>query len=106
MALIDFNKLKEKSTEALNSTSQFLGNAKDKTMELTNSTIHALLKGIDLNGLLSKVDEYQQKTGKDASKLIDFINNLINKYRVDFVDDSKVKGTLNHLFYATFQVVP
>ena len=76
MALIDFNKLKEKSTEALNNTSQFLGNAKDKTMGLTNSTIHALLKGIDLDGLLSKVDEYQQKTGKDASKLIDFINNL------------------------------
>ncbi len=25
MALIDFNKLKEKSTEALNNTSQFLG---------------------------------------------------------------------------------
>ena len=76
MALIDFNKLKEKSTEALNNTSQFLGNAKDKTMELTNSTIQVLLKGMDLDGLLSKVEEYQQKTGKDASKLIDFINNL------------------------------
>ena len=76
MALIDFNKLKEKSTEALNNTSQFLGNAKDKTVELTNSTIQAWLKGMDLDGLLSKVEEYQQKTGKDASKLIDFINNL------------------------------
>lgn len=76
MALIDFNKLKEKSAEALNNTSQFLGNAKEKTVEFTNSTIQALLKGIDLDGLLSKVDEYQQKTGKDASKLIDFINNL------------------------------
>lgn len=76
MALIDFNKLKEKSAEALNNTSQFLGNAKEKTVEFTNSTINAMLKGIDLDGLLSKVDEYQQKTGKDASKLIDFINNL------------------------------
>ena len=35
-----------------------------------------MLKGVDLDGLLIRVDEYQQKTGKDASKLIEFIENL------------------------------
>ena len=45
-------------------------------MELSTKAIRAILKGVDLDGLLVRIDEYQQKTGKDASKLIEFIGNL------------------------------
>jgi len=47
-----------------------------QTSELSTKALCAMLKGVDLDGLLIRVDEYQQKTGKDASKLIEFIENL------------------------------
>ena len=82
MALIDFNKLKQDvqmaTQNAKSNASQFLSSAKDKAGEVTNDAIRKMLKGIDLNGLLQRVDEYQQKTGRDASKLTEFINNLKN----------------------------
>jgi hypothetical protein len=82
MALIDFNKLKQDAQtaaqNAASGASQFLSSAKDKAGEVTNEAIRKMLKGIDLDGLLQRVDEYQQKTGRDASKLTEFINNLKN----------------------------
>jgi hypothetical protein len=82
MALFDINKLKQDAQSAAqnakSSASQFISTAKDKTGELTNDAVRKMLKGIDLDGLLRRVDEYQQKTGRDASKLTDFIINLKN----------------------------
>lgn len=82
MALIDFNKLKQDAQtaaqNAASGASQFLSSAKDKAGEVTNEAIRKMLKGIDLDALLQGVDEYQQKTGRDASKLTEFINNLKN----------------------------
>lgn len=82
MALIDLNKLKQDAQmatqNAKSNASQFLSSAKDKAGEVTNDAIRKMLKGIDLNGLLQRVDEYQQKTRRDASKLTEFINNLKN----------------------------
>lgn len=82
MALIDFNKLKQDAQaaaqNAASGASQFLSSAKDKAGEVTNDAIRKMLKGIDLDGLLQRVDEYEQKTGRDASKLTEFINNLKN----------------------------
>lgn len=82
MALFDINKLRQDAQtaaqNAASGASQFLSSAKDKAGEVTNDAIRKMLKGIDLDGLLQRVDEYQQKTGRDASKLTDFINNLKN----------------------------
>lgn len=78
MALLDLNKLKEGVTGSGAKISQGVQIAKDKASELTNVTIRKLLQGVDLDGLIKNVEDYQQKTGKDASKLIEFINNLKN----------------------------
>ncbi len=53
-----------------------ISSAKDRAGELTNDTIGKMLKGVDMTGLQAKINEYQQKTGRDASKLADFIANL------------------------------
>lgn len=91
MALININKLKESADKALkdasewtskaakdasNWTSQTAKEVSSQTSELSTKAIRAMLKGVDLDGLLVRIDEYQQKTGKDASKLIEFIGNL------------------------------
>lgn len=80
MALIDINKLKESAGKALKDASEWTSQAaKDvssQTSDLSAKAIRTMLKGVDLDGLLVRVDEYQQKTGKDASKLIEFIRNL------------------------------
>lgn len=77
MALIDIKKLKEVDLSKLkDKASETFDNTKEQANTLTTNAIRHLLKGIDLDGLLVRVDEYQQKTGKDASKLVDFINNL------------------------------
>jgi len=78
MALLDLNKLKEGVTGSGAKISQGVQIAKDKASELTNATIRKLLQGVNLDGLKKNVEDYQQKTGKDASKLIEFINNLKN----------------------------
>lgn len=78
MALLDLNKLKEGVTGSGAKISQGVQIAKDKASELTNVTIRKLLQGVNLDGLIKNVEDYQQKTGKDASKLIEFINNLKN----------------------------
>lgn len=78
MALLDLNKLKEGVTGSGAKISQGVQIAKDKASELTNATIRKLLQGVNLDGLIKNVEDYQQKTGKDASKLIEFINNLKN----------------------------
>lgn len=78
MALLDLNKLKEGVTGSGAKISQGVQIAKDKASELTNVTIRKLLQGVNLDGLIKNVEAYQQKTGKDASKLIEFINNLKN----------------------------
>lgn len=82
MALIDFNKLKQDAQtaaqNAASGASQILSSAKDKAGEVTNDAIRKMLRGIDLDGLLQRVDEYEQKTGRDASKLTEFIINLKN----------------------------
>ena len=78
MALLDLNKLKEGVTGSGAKLSQGVQIAKDKASELTNATIGKLLQGVNLDGLIKNVEDYQQKTGKDASKLIEFINNLKN----------------------------
>lgn len=91
MALININKLKDSAGKAFKDasdwTSQAAKGASDwtsqtakevslQTLELSTKAIRAMLKGVDLDGLLVRIDEYQQKTGKDASKLIEFIGNL------------------------------
>ena len=91
MALININKLKESTGKALKDASEWTTQAAKDASELTSHTakevssqtsklssqaIRAMLKGVDLDGLLVRIDEYQQKTGKDASKLIEFIGNL------------------------------
>lgn len=80
MALINLNKLKDSAGRALKDvsdwTSQTAKDVSSQTSELSTKAIRAMLKGVDLDGLLVRVDEYQQKTGKDASKLIEFIGNL------------------------------
>ena len=91
MALINVNKLKEKAAQATKEagewtsqavkgastwTSQATKDASAQALELADKAIRTMLKGIDLDGLLRRIDEYQQKTGKDASKLTDFIINL------------------------------
>ena len=78
MALLDLNKLKEGVIGSGAKISQGVQIAKDKASELTNVTIRKLLQGVNLDGLIKNVEDYQQKTGKDASKLIEFINNLKN----------------------------
>lgn len=78
MALLDLNKLKEGVTGSGAKISQGVQIAKDKASELTNATIRKLLQGVNIDGLIKNVEDYQQKTGKDASKLIEFINNLKN----------------------------
>lgn len=81
MALINLDKLKDSAGKALKDvsdwTSQTAKDVSSQTSELSTKAIRAMLKGVDLDGLLVRVDEYQQKTGKDASKLIEFIGNLI-----------------------------
>lgn len=91
MALININKLKENAGKVLKDasewttqtakdagewTSQAVKEVSSQTSELSTKAIRAMLKGVDLNGLLVRLDEYQQKTGKDATKLIEFIGNL------------------------------
>lgn len=91
MALININKLKDSAGKAFKDasdwtsqaakgasdwTSQTAKEVSSQTSELSTKVIRAMLKGADLDGLLTRVDEYQQKTGKDASKLIEFIENL------------------------------
>lgn len=76
MALFDINKIKGNALDAGTKLSQGVQIAKDKASELTNATIRKLLQGVNLDGLIKNVEDYQQKTGKDASKLIEFINNL------------------------------
>ena len=77
MALIDIKKLKEVDLSKLkDKASETFETTKEQANTLTTKAIQHLLKGIDLDGLLVRVGEYQQKTGKDASKLVDFINNL------------------------------
>ena len=80
MALFDINKLKDNALAAgtkLSQTAQAAGQkAKDVSGELTNKAIVKLLQGVNLDSLLQNVEEYQRKTGRDASKLTDFINRL------------------------------
>ena len=91
MTMVNINKLKECAGKALKDardwTTQTAKGASDwtsqtakevslQTSELSTKVIHAMLKGVDLDGLLVRIDEYQHKTGKDASKLIEFIGNL------------------------------
>lgn len=91
MALINIDKLKDSAgkvlkdasewtsktaKEAAEWTSQTAKEVSSQTSELSTKAIRAMLKGVDLDGLLVRIDEYQQKTGKDASKLIEFIGNL------------------------------
>ena len=91
MALINIGKLKDSAGKALKDASEWTSQAakdasewtsqtaKDvslQTSELSTKVLRAMLKGADLDGLLVRVDEYQQKTGKDAYKLIEFIENL------------------------------
>lgn len=89
--MVNINKLKESAGKALKDardwttqtakgasdwTSQTAKEVSSQTLELSTKAIRAILKGVDLDGLLVRIDEYQQKTGKDASKLIEFIGNL------------------------------
>lgn len=78
--MVNINKLKESAGKALKDardwTTQTAKEVSLQTSELSTKVIHAMLKGADLDGLLTRVDEYQHKTGKDASKLIEFIGNL------------------------------
>lgn len=78
--MVNINKLKESAGKALKDardwTTQTAKYVSSQTSELSTKALCAMLKGVDLDGLLIRVDEYQQKTGKDASKLIEFIENL------------------------------
>lgn len=80
MTMVNINKLKESAGKALKDardwTTQTAKDVSSQTSELSTKAIRAMLKGVDLDGLLARVDEYQQKTGKDASKFIEFIENL------------------------------
>jgi hypothetical protein len=80
MAMVNINKLKESAGKALKDardwTTQTAKDVSSQTSELSTKALRTMLKGVDLDGLLIRVDEYQQKTGKDASKLIEFIGNL------------------------------
>lgn len=89
--MVNINKLKESAGKALKDvrdwtsqtakdagewTSQAVMEVSSQSSELSTKAIRAMLKGVDLDGLIISVNEYQQKTGKDASKLIEFIGNL------------------------------
>ena len=78
--MVNINKLKESAGKALKDardwTTQTARDVSSQTSELSTKALCVMLKGVDLDGLLIRVDEYQQKTGKDASKLIEFIENL------------------------------
>ncbi len=78
--MVNINKLKESAGKALKDardwTTQTAKDVSSQTSELSTKALRTMLKGVDLDGLLIRVDEYQQKTGKDASKLIEFIGNL------------------------------
>lgn len=80
MALININKLKETATLTIKEASKLAQQAANgmplQTSELGAKALNATLKGVDFNALLTHVDEYRQKTGKDTSQLVTFIDRL------------------------------
>jgi len=80
MALIDFKKLKDEASKAASTVGKGVANAvsniSDNSAELATAAITKLLSGIDIDKVITATESYHEKTGKDITATINFLNKL------------------------------
>lgn len=80
MALIDIKKLKEKASETAanvgKSVASVSSNVVDGSAKLATAAITKLLSGIDIDKVIAATESYHEKTGKDVTSTINFLNKL------------------------------
>jgi len=80
MALIDIKKLKEKASETAANVGKGVAtvssNVADSSAELATAAITKLLSGIDIDKVIAATESYHEKTGKDITATINFLNKL------------------------------
>ena len=80
MALIDLKKLKDEASKAASNVGKGVtdaaSNVVDSSAELATAAITKLLNGLDVDKVIAATESYHEKTGKDITATINFLNKL------------------------------